>query len=68
MTLIINDTTMASDYIAHTARHSPDRIGREVSWLPGQLLGRNTAMTLTDAATGHEPHDRHRPRPDADVP
>ena len=45
MTLTINDTTMTSDQSAHTARHSPDRNGWEVSWLPGQTLDRNTAIT-----------------------
>ena len=45
MTLTINDTTMTSDQTAHTARHSPDRDGWEVSWLPGQTLDRNSAIT-----------------------
>ena len=63
MTLIINDTTMTSDQSPHIARHSPDRNGWEVSWLPGQAMDRNTAvtaMTLADAAAGHELHDRHQ--------
>ena len=45
MTVTINDTTMSSDQTAHTARHAPDRNGWEVSWLPGQVLDRNTAIT-----------------------
>ena len=46
MTLTINDTTMTSDQTAHTARHAPGRQhGWEVSWLPGQMLDRNTAIT-----------------------
>ena len=45
MTLTITDTTMTSDQTAHTARHAPDRNGWEVSWLPGQTLDRNTAIT-----------------------
>jgi hypothetical protein len=45
MTLKIDDTTMTSDQTAHTARHAPDRNGWEVSWLPGQTLDRNTAIT-----------------------
>jgi hypothetical protein len=45
MTLTINDTTMTSDRTPHTARHAPDRNGWEVSWLPGQPLDRNTAIT-----------------------
>ena len=53
MTLTITDTTMTSDQSAHTARHAPS--GRwEVSWLPGQTLDRNTAITamiLADTTT-----------------
>jgi hypothetical protein len=45
MTLTITDTTMTSDQSAHTARHAPDRRGWEVSWLPGQTLDRNSAIT-----------------------
>jgi hypothetical protein len=63
MTLTINDTTMTSDHSAHTARHAPDRNGWEVSWLPGQILDRNTAvtaMTLADTAAERDLHDRHR--------
>jgi hypothetical protein len=52
MTLRINDTTMTSDQTAHTARHVPTRGGWEVSWLPGQILDRNTAITaMTIAST-----------------
>ena len=63
MTLTINDTTMTSDQTAHTARHAPDRNGWEVSWLPGQTLDRNTAITaMTLADTAAEPglHESHR--------
>jgi hypothetical protein len=63
MTLIINDTTMTSDQSRHTARYSDHRNGWEVSWLPGRVMDRNTAitaMTLADAAAGHELHDRHQ--------
>jgi hypothetical protein len=63
MTLRINDTTMTSDQSAHTARHSPDRNGWEVSWLPGRLMDRNaaiTAMVLADAAGPGELHTGHR--------
>ncbi len=62
MTLTINDTTMTSDRSAHTARHAPDRNGWEVSWLPGQILDRNTAvtaMTLADTAAEGDLHDSH---------
>jgi hypothetical protein len=63
MTLTINDTTMTSDQSAHTARHSPDRNGWEVTWLPGQILDRNTAITamiLADTAAELDLHDGHR--------
>jgi hypothetical protein len=51
VTLTINDSSMTSDQSAHTARHAPGRDGWQVSWLPGQILDRNgaiTAMTLAD--------------------
>ena len=63
MTLTINDTTMTSDQTAHTARHAPDRNGWEVSWLPGQTLDRNaaiTAMVLADTTTDPDLHEGHR--------
>jgi hypothetical protein len=63
MTLTITDTTMTSDRTAHTARHAPDRNGWEVSWLPGQTLDRNTAitaMTLADTTTEPGLRDGHR--------
>jgi len=62
MTLTITDTAMTSDRSHCTARYAPDRNGWEVSWLPGQLLDRNTAitaMTLADTAAEHDLHDRH---------
>ncbi len=63
MTLTINDTSMTSDQTAHTARHAPDRSGWEVSWLPGQILDRNTAvtaMTLADTAAERDLREGHR--------
>ena len=63
MTLTINDTTMTSDRTAHTARHAPERNGWEVSWLPGQTLDRNTAITamiLADTTAEHGLHEGHR--------
>ena len=63
MTLTINDTTMTSDQTAHTARHAPDRNGWEVSWLPGQALDRNsavTAMVLADTTAEPDLHEGHR--------
>jgi hypothetical protein len=53
MSMTITGTTMTSDQTAHTARHAPGRNGWEVSWLPGQTLDRNTAITamvLTETA------------------
>ena len=58
MTLTIHDTAMTSDQTAHTARHAPSRNGWEVSWLPGQTLDRNTAITamiLADLASRRRP-------------
>jgi hypothetical protein len=63
MTLRINDTTMTSDRTAHTARQAPGRNSWEVSWLPGQILDRNTAITamvLADTAVGQDVHEGHR--------
>ena len=64
MTLTINDTTMTSDQTAHTARQASGRQpGWEVSWLPGQLVDRNsaiTAMVLADIAGEHDLHEGHR--------
>jgi hypothetical protein len=63
MTLTINDTTMTSDQTAHTAQHAPSRNGWEVSWLPGQVLDRNTAITamiLADTAAEEHLHGEHR--------
>jgi hypothetical protein len=63
MSLTITDTTMTSDHSAHAARHAPDRNGWEVSWLPGQLLDRNsaiTAMVLADTAAAADLREGHR--------
>jgi hypothetical protein len=63
VTLKIDDTAMTSDQSSHTARHTPDRNGWEVSWLPGQTLDRNTAitaMTLADTAAERDLHEGHR--------
>ncbi len=64
MTLTINDTTMTSDQTAHTARQAPGRQhGWEVSWLPGQVVDRNsaiTAMVLADIVGKEDVHEGHR--------
>ena len=64
MNLTINDTTMTSDQTAHTARLAPgsDHLW-EVSWLPGRVLDRNsaiTAMTLAGHAGEPDLNERHR--------
>jgi len=64
MTLTITGTTMTSDHTAHTARQAPGQEYRwEVSWLPGQILDRNTAITamiLADLAAEEDLHQGHR--------
>ena len=63
MTLTINDSSMTSDRTAHTARHAPGRNSWDVSWLPGQTLDRNaaiTAMTLADTAAEPGLRESHR--------
>ncbi len=62
MTLTITDTIMTSDNTAHTARQAPGH-GWEVSWLPGQTLDRNTAITamiLADLTGEQDLHQGHR--------
>ena len=64
MTLTITGTTITSDRNPHTARQAPGRPHKwEVSWLPGQVLDRNTAITamiLADAAAEQDLHEGHR--------
>jgi len=64
VTLTINDATMTSDHTAHTARQTSGLQHQwEVSWLPGQTLDRNTAitaMTLADTTTEQDLHEGHR--------
>jgi len=64
MSLTINDTSMTSNHTGHTARQAPGRPHRwEVSWLPGQLLDRNsaiTAMVLADTVAQDDLHEGHR--------
>jgi hypothetical protein len=63
MTLTINDTTMTSDQTAHSAQRAPGRHLWEVSWLPGRVLDRNsavTAMTLAELAGEADLNERHR--------
>jgi hypothetical protein len=64
MTLTITNTTMTSDQTAHTARQARGTPHRwEVSWLPGQTLDRNTAitaMTLAETTAEADLHEGHR--------
>ncbi len=63
MTLTINDTTMTSDQTPHTARQARPQRGWEVSWLPGQILDRNaaiTAMILANLAGEEDLHEGHK--------
>jgi hypothetical protein len=64
MTLTITDTTITSDHNPHTARQAPGRPHHwEVSWLPGQILDRNSAisaMVLADTAGQGDLHEGHR--------
>ena len=64
MGLTIKDTSMTSDHTGHTARQAPGHHhGWEVSWLPGQILDRNsaiTAMVLADTAAQGDLHEGHR--------
>jgi len=64
MALTITDTAMTSDRSAHTARRSPGHDhGWEVSWLPGQTLDRNsaiTAMVLADTTAAPGLREGHR--------
>ncbi len=62
MTLTITGTTMTSNHTTHTARQAPGHRW-EVSWLPGQTLDRNTAITamiLADLAAGENLREGHR--------
>jgi hypothetical protein len=63
MTITILDNTMTSDQNPHTARQAAGRHGWEVSWLPGQIIDRNTAITamiLADTAAEPDLHRGHR--------
>jgi hypothetical protein len=64
MTLTITDHLMTSDHTAHTARRAPGhQHAWHVSWLPGQLMDRNTAttaMTLADLTADADLHPGHR--------
>jgi hypothetical protein len=64
MGLTIKDTSMTSDHTGHTARQAPGRPYEwEVSWLPGQILDRNsaiTAMVLADTVAQSDLREGHR--------
>ena len=64
MTLKITDDAMTSDHTPHTAHPAPGRQHAwQVSWLPGRLLDRNTAITamiFADTAAAPGLHPGHR--------
>ncbi len=63
MTLTITSTTMTGARTPHTAWKAPGRTGWEVSWLPGQTLDANaavTAMILADIVSKAGIHEGHR--------
>jgi hypothetical protein len=67
MALTINDDHISGDHTRHTARPVPGHPHAwEVSWLPGQVLDRNaavTAMILADVSGSLDlqPGDRNWP-------
>jgi hypothetical protein len=64
VSLTIGDAAMTSDQSPHTARQiAGHRRGWEVSWLPGRVLDRDTAitaMTLADIAATGDIRPEHR--------
>jgi hypothetical protein len=64
MTLTITGTTITSDQNPHTARLAPGcQHMWQASWLPGEVLDRNsaiTAMLLADTAGKGDLHQGHR--------
>ena len=63
MTLTSTATTMTSDQTTHTARLAPGSQHLwEMSWLPGQALGRTSAMNamiVADLASDADLTERH---------
>ena len=63
MTLTIQDETISSDTTRHTARLAPGHEQTwQVSWLPGRLMDRNsaiTAMVLAEVVTADDVHAEH---------
>ncbi len=63
MSLSIQDEIISSDNTRHTARLAPGERAWQVSWLPGRLMDRNsaiTAMVLADVAGTDDVHAGHR--------
>jgi hypothetical protein len=64
MPLTITDDSISGEYTTHTARPVPGHPHAwQVSWLPGRLLDRNTAITAmvladTAASSNLQPGDR----------
>jgi hypothetical protein len=64
MTLTFRDDSISSNNTGHAARLAPghERVW-QVSWLPGRLMDRNsaiTAMVLADVAGADDVHAEHR--------
>lgn len=63
MTLIFQDDSVSSDRTGHTARLAPGRGRWHVSWLPGRLMDRDSAisaMVIADVAGTGEVDAGHR--------
>ena len=63
MTLIIQDDSISSDHTGHIAGLAPGHAAWHVSWLPGRLMDRNTAITamvLADTVGSGDLQKGHR--------
>jgi len=64
MTLTIRDDSISSDHTRHTARLAPgSEHAWQVSWLPGRLMDRNTAITaitLAEVVAADDVNSGHR--------
>ena len=70
MSLSIQDESISSDNTGHTARLAPGREREwQVSWLPGRLMDRNsaiTAMVIAEAVGSGDLHPGQRLWPHLD--
>jgi hypothetical protein len=63
MTLTIQDDSISSDHTGHIAGLAPGHAAWHVSWLPGRLMDRNTAITamvLADVVAPGDVHAEHQ--------